>query len=256
MYCPKCRGEYIEDIAHCPSCDIPLVTELPPVEQKAPKSYLAPAAALAMAGSLYIFLVRTAWTIFPDVFSHQMTYTLFNGLFVLAALSMLPFSVFFYREYTTDNMPALRAAAIMAIIAISLMALLHLRDFILVADIRIMPEIDRHVIKAYFWHQYIPPVSLALLLMFFAVFHHHLESESPRKLRLAAALAIVGAAAALAFDLFNRYVLRAVVDLQILHAFVAVVFSITMTFSVFTRLYFLSCFLGWSDDDLRERQNM
>jgi hypothetical protein len=29
-----------------------------------------------------------------------------------------------------------------------------------------------------------------------------------------------------------------------------------LIFSAFTRLYFLSCFLGWSDDDFREHQNM
>jgi len=256
MYCPKCRGEYIEGIVQCPSCDVPLVMELPPVEAKTHRSYLAPAAALAMAGTLYMFLMRTAWTIFPHMFAQQVTYGVSTGLFVIAAVSMLPFAVFFYREYTTDEMPALRTAAIMAIAAVSLMILLHLRDFMLLVNIRITPEFDRHVIKTHLWHMYASPVSLTFLLIFFAVFRSQLGIESPRKLRLVATLAIVGAAAALAFDLFNRFLIRSTVDMPDLRAVLVVLFFATLIFSAFTRLYFLSCFLSWPGDERPARQNM
>ncbi len=255
MYCPSCRGEYIEGVVRCPTCDLPLVEELPPVQPKIHKSYLSPAAGMAMAGTLYIFLVRSAWTIFPHMFSHQVTYSVSHGLFVIAATAMLPFVIFFYREYTTDEMPALRAATIMAAVAVCLLVLLHLRDFVLSVNLRITPEFDRAVIKTHLWYRFTPPVSLALLLVFFSVFRHHLGDESSRKLRLVATLAIIGAAVALAFDVFNRYFLRSLVDMTYLRNFLMVLFFLTTIFSVFTRLYFLSCFLGWQGGE-SARENM
>ena len=66
VYCRICRGEYREGIDECPICGEPLTTEFPTAGPNPVVERLPAAAALAMIGTVFTILIRTAVTLNPS----------------------------------------------------------------------------------------------------------------------------------------------------------------------------------------------
>lgn len=189
MFCPVCRYEYVEGVMECADCKVSLVDVLPPKEKTLQVARLKQATLLAIFGILFVFLYKTANTIFPKMYTILILTQVLSVLFILAQLTGLYFFVCFLREYVRPGQKALKTAVYLTIIG-------ELAVTLLCAVGTFSIFTGTNPIGYGIYHEFlyvlIPFAAGGFILYYFIVFHREVLNKKLMKLKKATYLAIIG----------------------------------------------------------------
>lgn len=190
MYCPVCRCEYLEGVTVCSDCNVALIDALPPEEILPSVPRLEQATLLAIIGFLYIFLVKTANTFFPGLFTTLIFAQVNSVLFLLARLTALYFFICFLREYVRPGQTALRTAVLLTILGE--LALTFLNVFGVVAVFGLVGYKRIGGVSLDFLAVAVPLAAGAFILYYFFVMRIDVLDRGLGKLKKATDLALIG----------------------------------------------------------------
>jgi len=160
---------------------------------------LRKATLLAMISVCYFFLLRTFSTFFSDIISEDLFFIKLAGILnVLAGLFMVLFFLCFFKEEKTGKGAGIKTAAILSLVAYSVMLFLNIKSLLLRFNIFLLPPMDRfrHIEKA------VPFFSSLALLLFFIFFHAAVIKRERTGLRQALFLALLGSSVSAAVQTF------------------------------------------------------
>ncbi len=151
-----------------------------------------------IAGSCYLFLSRTAGTIWPVFWRNLAVARISAGLSFAAALSAVLFFVAFQSRYTRPGQIELRNASMLAIVGTALFALLHGKNLLVLFDIYPYQSIARiRIIEAV-----IPVAGALMILLFFVTLYGETFRDKEEHLKRPILLAMIGSAATTLLQLF------------------------------------------------------
>jgi hypothetical protein len=153
---------------------------------------------LFIAGSCYLFLSRTAGTIWPGFWRDLAVARLSAGLSFLAAVTAVLFFIAFHSRYARPGQIELRNASMLAIVGAALFALLNGKNLLVLFDLYPYQSIARiRVIEA------VMPVAGALMiLLFFVTLYGETFRTKEEHLKRPILLAMIGSAATALLRLF------------------------------------------------------
>jgi hypothetical protein len=153
---------------------------------------------LFIAGSCYLFLSRTAGTIWPGFWRDLAVARISAGLSFAAALSAVLFFIAFHGRYARPGQIELRNASMLAIVGTALFALLHGKNLLVLFDIYPYQSIARiRIIEAV-----IPVAGALMILLFFVTLYGETFRDKEEHLKRPILLAMIGSAATALLRLF------------------------------------------------------
>ena len=146
---------------------------------------------LFIAGSCYLFLSRTAGTIWPGFWRDLAVVRISASLSFLAAVTAVLFFVAFHGRYARPGQIELRNASMLAIVGTALFALLHGKDLLVLFDLYPYQSIARiRIIEAV-----IPVAGALMILLFFVTLYGETFRTKEEHLKRPILLALIGSAA-------------------------------------------------------------
>ncbi len=151
-----------------------------------------------IAGSCYLFLSRTAGTIWPGFWRDLAVARISASLSFLAALTAFLFFIAFHGRYTRPGQIELRNATMLAIVGTALFALLHGKGLLVLFDLYPYQSIARiRIIEAV-----IPVAGALMILLFFVTLYGETFRTKEEHLKRPILLAMIGSAATALMRLF------------------------------------------------------
>jgi len=146
---------------------------------------------LFIAGSCYLFLSRTAGTLWPEFWRNLAVARMSASLSFLAALTAALFFVTFHSLYARPDQIELRNVSMLAIIGSALFALLHGKNLLVLFDLYPYQSIARiRIIEAV-----IPVAGALMILLFFVTLYGETFRTKEEHLKRPILLAMIGSAA-------------------------------------------------------------
>jgi hypothetical protein len=179
----------MEGVMECADCKVSLVDVLPPKEKTLPKARLKQATLLAIFGILFVFLYKTANTIFPKMYTILILAQVLSVLFILARLTGIYFFVCFLREYVRPGQKTLKTAVYLTIIGgLALTLLSAIGTFSIFTGTNPIGYGIHYELLYLLIHF----AAAGFILYYFIVFHREVLNKKLMKLKKATYLAIIG----------------------------------------------------------------
>jgi hypothetical protein len=204
----------------------------------------------ATIGLVYTFVLRTAGTFLLGFFRNLVVAQVTTILSLLAALTVVLFFVYFFKEYVQKEQAKLQRATALAIIGTSVMFLLQIKGLFLVFHRSLIHlyDISPSLLNLLRPHSFGPIVvwgSSILVLIFFVVFYKETLLQERSELNKAILFAAIGSAIAVllrTFVLINSLSSRHMRWFADLPKTMALIFFPVITISFLANLYFLLIF--------------
>lgn len=153
---------------------------------------------LFIAGSCYLFLSRTAGTLWPWFWRDLAVARISAGLSFLAAVTPVLFFIAFHGRFARPGQIELRNASMLAIVGTALFALLHGKSLLVLFDLYPYQSIARiRVIEAV-----IPVAGALMILLFFVTLYGETFRTKEEHLKRPILLAMIGSAVTALMRLF------------------------------------------------------
>ena len=207
---------------------------------------LRTATLLAIIGTCYLFVLRTAATFFPGPFRVLTVAQVAEITSLIASLATVLFFASFLANYVAKDQVGLRQATVLALVGSCAMLLLRVKGLLLVVfDGWLSPGLLWSLQRSYLLGAIVPWASSILILLFFVAFYKQTLRDERPKLRGASLLAVIGSLVGsllLTFVLFNYVYFRELMLFVNLPRLMTIMLSPLFAFSVITILYFFSSF--------------
>ena len=141
---------------------------------------------LLLVGISYIFVSRTAGTLFPGLFASRTAAGLHSMISFAATVVIVLFFINFSRDYVKSSERALDKASTLMIIGSAAVSLLFLKELLVVMGSSLFNSVS--------FDLYLPWINSVIALYFFAVFYREGLNEERSSLKSALILAIIGSA--------------------------------------------------------------
>ena len=207
---------------------------------------LRTATLLAIVGTCYLFVLRTAATFFPGPFRVLLVAQAAEITALIASLATVLFFASFLADYVAKDQVGLRQATVLALVGSCAMLLLRLKGLLLVVfEGWLSPGLLWSLQRSYLLGASVPWVSSILILIFFVAFYKETLRNEQLRLKLASFLAIIGSSVGtllLTFVLFNYIYFRELMLFVNLPRVMTIMLSPLFAFSIITVLYFFFSF--------------
>jgi len=181
MYCPQCRGEFVESITHCEKCDVDLVQELPEISHTDNPHRLKYAARIAVVGAMTIFTMYALSTFIPSLFRLIPVQVVSPFLHAIAYGTILFFYVFFYFEYTKDKPDMVGKLTLLPIVSSGSMCLINIWLALRRFGISVSDSYDPRLHWTSEWLLAVPALASLANVIFFAALQRSLGVDSEVK---------------------------------------------------------------------------
>ena len=186
MWCPSCRGEYVEGLERCPRCGVGLVEDAPQAPPPTRRGLLVPASTAAIVGVVLILAVRAVGTVMIpqqiEILGAMIT------LHLVGYLALVAFLAAFLVEPPSGSATGVRVATGLTLTVVGAAAAGIALELANLLGAAVSPRVLRGGL--------VPVLSLLVpvaAVLFFATVRAHARRRDP-ELSRAAGVALVGSA--------------------------------------------------------------
>lgn len=169
MFCPKCTYEYGDSVNYCPVCDVDLVPDLPPAEEKPAPSFLPLTARLAFIGTVGAFSVIATVSLWPSLTLTLILAVTIQALILMAELLVLVFFIEFLRQSLRPGSDGIKVISTLAVVGQSFQLLLPIKGMLIILQVSSSSGPARLFIESVVWPEVVNTLGAMILLLFFDV---------------------------------------------------------------------------------------